>query len=291
MPSVPVKIINAFTDAGAGGNPAGVVFPADHLTNEMKQQVAAKVGVSETAFVSKSQSADFKLDFFTPNRQIAHCGHATIATFAYLVEQGQVKGPNSSKETIDGNRAIFLQGDMAFMEQLAPKYTALDDPTVQQVLASIGARPADLLPERAPLIVNTGNSFLVIPLKDESALRSLQPDAATITAISDRFDLIGYYPSTLQTQVAGRDAAARMFAPRYAIPEEAATGMAAGPLACFLFDQLNIKKQRLIFEQGRLMPNPSPSEITVDLTLEAGRITRLLAGGRARVMRSFDVEI
>ncbi len=291
MPNINVKIVNAFTDAGSGGNPAGVVFPADHLTNEMKQQVAARVGVSETAFVSKSQSADFKLDFFTPNRQIAHCGHATIATFAYLAEQGQVKGPNSSKETIDGNRAIFLAGDMAFMEQLAPRYTALDAPTVQQVLASIGARPTDLMPDRAPLIVNTGNSFLVIPLKDEQALRALQPDAAAISAISDRFDLIGYYPFTLQTQVAGRDAAARMFAPRYAIPEEAATGMAAGPLACFLYDQLNIKKPRFLLEQGRLMPNPSPSEITVDLTLEAGRITRLLAGGRARVMRSFDVEI
>ncbi|HNO86614.1 MAG TPA: PhzF family phenazine biosynthesis isomerase, partial [Anaerolineales bacterium] len=107
---ITINIINAFTDAGEGGNPAGVVYPADEFTKEDKQKIAAKVGLSETAFVSRSQSAEFKLDFFTPNKQIAHCGHATIATFSYLSQQGIVKGPKSSKETIDGNRDIYLKG-------------------------------------------------------------------------------------------------------------------------------------------------------------------------------------
>jgi len=85
-----------------------------------KLKIAAKVGLSETAFVSSSKSADFKLDFFTPKRQIAHCGHATIATFSYLQQLGRIGKETTSKETIDGNRNIFIDGDMAFMEQLAP---------------------------------------------------------------------------------------------------------------------------------------------------------------------------
>ena len=52
------------------------------LSNEQKILIAQKVGLSETAFFSKSTVTDFKLDFFTPTRQIAHCGHATIAAFS-----------------------------------------------------------------------------------------------------------------------------------------------------------------------------------------------------------------
>lgn len=78
--NVRVEIVNAFVDAGTGGNPAGVVLDADGLSDGQKLAVARQVGLSETAFVSASEVASFKLDFFTPARRIAHCGHATIAT-------------------------------------------------------------------------------------------------------------------------------------------------------------------------------------------------------------------
>ena len=83
-----VKIVAAFVEDNKGGNPAGVVLDADHLTRDQKINIAARVGLSETAFVSRSDQSDFKLDFFTPSWQIAHCGHATIATFAYLQQAG-----------------------------------------------------------------------------------------------------------------------------------------------------------------------------------------------------------
>lgn len=290
-----INVVNAFTDQGEGGNPAGVLLDADGLDQEIKQQIAARAGLSETAFVSASETAAFKLEFFTPTRQIAHCGHATVATFSYLVQQGRVTGLDSSKETIDGNRAIFLEGDLAFMEQLAPRYwsPAAGDAGVgiDEILASLRLQNSDLLPGHGPLVVNTGNSFLVVPVASERALATVSPDQAAIERISEKLDLIGYYAFTLETQVPGRDAAARMFAPRFGIPEEAATGMAAGPLACYLFDYIGIKKERIIIEQGRLMTPPSPSEIIVELTLNRGEITRLAAGGRARLMHQIQVEM
>lgn len=63
---VEVRIVNAFTDGAAGGNPAGVVLDADALSTAQKQAIAARVGLSETAFVSASEVAPFKLEFFTP---------------------------------------------------------------------------------------------------------------------------------------------------------------------------------------------------------------------------------
>lgn len=202
---ITINVINAFTDAGEGGNPAGVVYPADEFSNEVKQKIAAKVGLSETAFISKSQSAEFKLDFFTPNKQIAHCGHATIATFSYLSQQGIVKGPKSSKETIDGNRDIYLKGEVAYMQQLAPKYFPLPHKSIseQDVLDSLRLQKADLLEGHKPMPVNTGNSFMMIPVKDEAILKSINPDLNAIHQISEALDLIGYYPFTLEHRSAG----------------------------------------------------------------------------------------
>ena len=115
-------LVNWFTNNGKGGNPAGVVLNADKLSDFQKLEIAQAVGYSETAFVSASNTADFKLDFFTPNKQIAHCGHATIATFSYLSQLGKIQNSNTSKETIDGIRKVTIADDLAFMEQLAPKY-------------------------------------------------------------------------------------------------------------------------------------------------------------------------
>jgi PhzF family phenazine biosynthesis protein len=95
-----VRVVNAFVDGERGGNPAGVVLQADALSAAQKQAIAAQVGLSETAFVSCSQSAAFKLEFFTPTRQIAHCGHATVAAFSLLRQLGLVGEGWSNKETI-----------------------------------------------------------------------------------------------------------------------------------------------------------------------------------------------
>ena len=287
---IKAHIINAFIDGNIGGNPAGVVLNADDLSSSQKLEIASKIGLSETAFVSPSKVADFKLDFFTPTKQIAHCGHATIATFVYLRELGLITKTESSKETIDGNREIYFDGDMAFMEQVAPSYKEVSH-CIDAILSSLRIAADDLLNNHNPVIVNTGNSFLIVPLKDEKAVLDDHVDLDEIQRISEEFDLIGYYIFSQKTRVPGRDAATRMFAPRYGISEESATGMAAGPLACYLYDKLGINKDTFLIEQGHLMEPPSPSVIKVQLKLKDKKIFRLIAGGKAKVMKSLIIRI
>lgn len=280
---VPVKIINAFVEDGKGGNPAGVVLDADQLTNEQKLKIAASVGLSETAFVSRSETADFKLDFFTPNRQIAHCGHATIATFSYLQQLGRIPNPITSKETIEGNRQILIRSGVPYMEQTAPVCSDVSD-LFSEVLDSLGLVGSDAMPGAPLQVVDTGNRMLIIPLNSAAVLRRIQPDFAAIGRISERLDLIGYYAFSLETQKEGRDATVRMFAPRYGIAEEAATGMGAGALACYLHDTLGISKKSFLIEQGYFMEPPSPSLLTVELNTGKGTgISNLWVGGQGLV--------
>jgi len=290
---IEVQIVNAFVDGTTGGNPAGVVVDADGLTVAQKLKVAQHVGLSETAFVSASDVATVKLEFFTPTRQIPHCGHATIATFSLLRQLGAVGEGRLSKETTDGNRAILVDGGMAFMEQRAPHYiqVATMSELGGRVVASLGLTPTRLLSGVDPFVVNTGNAFLIVPLLDEPSVAELRPHWDLVESLSEGLDLIGYYVFSMTTKVRGRHAGARMFAPRFGIPEEAGTGMAAGPLACFLHDYLRVEEREISIEQGWLMQPPSPSVIMVRLEFADGKISRLMAGGAARVVSSMRVDV
>lgn len=281
MKEVIVKIVYAFSINGIGGNPAGVVLNADSLSNVDKQHIATKMGLSEIAFVSKSNQADFKLEFFTPTRQIAHCGHATIATFSYLKKMGLITADRSSKETIDGNRDIYFKNGFAYMEQASPSYKNVES-ELPEILASLNLSKTDLLENHTPSIVNTGNSFLIIPVANEIILKKVRPDMEKIRKYSEMHDLIGYYVFSLASEE-HVNASTRMFAPRYGIDEESATGMAAGPLACYFFDNNFTKETELMIKQGEYMLKPSPSLIRVNLIIENGQIKKLYAGGDAFV--------
>lgn len=294
---VEVHIVHAFTQQNEGGNPAGVVLNADTYNTEQKLQIARAVGLSETAFVSSSDCASFKLEFFTPNRQIAHCGHATVATFSLLRELGKVSDGLCSKQTIDGNRDILIKGDLAFMQQNTPRYQSIsaDDSDFAslhaRILQSMGLTEHDLLRDRLPTIVNTGNAFLAIPIIGRECLANIQPNHEEIGNISEELDLVGFYPFTLDVQDSSHAASTRMFAPRYGIGEESATGTAAGPLACLLYSQYNIPGPTLQIEQGVLMEPASPSLIKVELDIQQGQIPSLMVGGRARVEKTMSVRI
>ncbi|GLU45245.1 PhzF family phenazine biosynthesis protein [Allomuricauda sp. NBRC 101325] len=285
MEQITVHIVHAFDINGTGGNPAGVVLNDDTFSAKEKQHIARKVGLSETTFISKSPISDFKLEFFTPNKQIAHCGHATVASFSLLREKGLIGDDRSSKETIDGTRNIHFDGDKVFMEQAQPVFTRLEI-IEDRVFDALGITRKDLATNLRPMKVSTGNAFVVVPLKSVDLLASLTPDSNAIIELSKHLGLVGLYPFVLGDD--GRvDAQARMFAPLYGIPEEAATGMAAGPLACYLHSQVQPKDQ-FVIKQGEFMEVPSPSLIYVQLNLVDGDINNLFAGGTAYTAKQLD---
>lgn len=283
-----VKVINAFSIDGKGGNPAGVVFGADEISNETKQAIATAAGFPETAFVSSSKLADYKLEFFTPLKQIPHCGHATIASFSYLKAIGEIAGDASSKETIDGCRAILFKNGVAFMEQKAPVFQTLEN-QVDDIVDSLGIAYKDLANGLSPTIVNTGNSFLIVPVKDENVLAGIHYKKEVVSRISGQHGLIGYYVYAKPT--GDFDASTRMFAPFYGIAEEAGTGMAAGPLAAYLFQEEKLGKEVVVIEQGRYMHPASPSRIQVDLEIVNDEILRLFAGGSSYMSGEKVVEL
>ncbi|PKV62719.1 PhzF family phenazine biosynthesis protein [Pontibacter ramchanderi] len=282
-------LVKAFTEQPNGGNTAGVVLFADRLSHERRQKIAAMLGLSETAFVSASEVGDVKVEFYTPLKQIPHCGHATVAAFSLLWQKGLLLNGSAVKESIDGTRQISFEEGKVYQAQLPPQYTPIAAAGIKPHLISTAlGLPAGFNFPAMPLIASTGVPFLLVPIPDEATLHHLQPDQELIRAVSDKAGLVGFYAFTTATQ--GADASARMFAPSYGIPEESATGMAAGPLACYLHDHLKQHKASFLIHQGYLMRHPSPSQIEVMLQLDGeGNIMGLRAGGNGLVIRKMEL--
>lgn len=278
--------INAFVSNGNGGNPAGVVLGADTLTAQQKQQIAATMGLSETAFVSRSKQQDYIVDFFTPNKQIALCGHATVGTFGFMKQSGLLNKDKLVIKTGVGDIGVFIKNGQVYMEQPAPTYTTVTE-DASFLAHSLGLSISQINPQ--PVIAGAGTHYVLIEVPDEKTLAQIVPNHSEIELYSEKQDLIGYYVYTRQTNNA--DATARMFASRYQIPEESATGVGAALLASYLFDYGITNKQELIIHQGFFMPVPSPSKIHAVLNIEEGKLKSVQVGGESKLMGEREIEL
>ena len=66
--------VDAFTSQPFRGNSAGVVFPADNLSEAQMQLIARELGHSETAFLLHSDDSDVRIRYFTPTVEVPICG-------------------------------------------------------------------------------------------------------------------------------------------------------------------------------------------------------------------------
>lgn len=85
--------IDSFSNKKFFGNPAGVVYKADGLTEVDMQRIARELNNSETAFIFSSDSKEYDVHvrFFTPLREVPICGHATIAAHYVIALENNFK--------------------------------------------------------------------------------------------------------------------------------------------------------------------------------------------------------
>ncbi len=195
MDTTRILQIDAFTDEPLAGNPAGLVPDADGLTADQMQAIAAEMAVSETAFVSASDdpNADRRIRYFTPTQEVDLCGHATIATFAHLHDEGVEPG-TTALETNVGVLEIELEADgTVWMTQDAPQIRAVDL-EYGRVADALGVEQAALegASDDIPLaMASTGVPYLVVPITYLSDLGSAEPDMAAIEALTDELGALG----------------------------------------------------------------------------------------------------
>lgn len=280
-----VAILKSFTYENSGGNGAGVVVLNQQIPNDKKQEIAYKVGLSETAFIYKRDENDYDVSFFTPVCEVDLCGHATIAAFYYLGKIGQIKGNDETKCVYQNTKAGRLKIEITFkgqdveyvlMQQSQPRiYGELKEK--KQIADSLNIDERLIcLPnyDIAPTIVSTGLKDILVPVSSRKVLNSLDVDFKMIEDISYENDVVGYHVFTIDNE----RVYARNFAPRVGINEECATGTSNGALGSLLFSKGFSNQMEVI--QGESMNQKSLIFVRID---SHNDIMDVYVGGKAHI--------
>ncbi|MFF5257580.1 PhzF family phenazine biosynthesis protein [Actinomadura viridis] len=219
-------VVDAFTDRPFAGNPAGVCLldaPADPA---WMQRVAAEMRHSETAFLRpvREAEADFELRWFTPETEVALCGHATLAGAHALYETGAVPAgrPIRFRTLRSGVLTVRPADEDGLLEMDFPASP------VEPAAAPDGLEKA----LGAPVSWTgwTGRNVqpdLLAEVSGEDTVRGLAPDFAALGALGARAVIV-----TAPAEPGGaHDFVSRVFAPSVGIDEDPVTGSAHCALA------------------------------------------------------------
>lgn len=272
---VSVELVKAFTKDKAQGNPAGVVRAADGLSDAQMLKVAQILGFSESAFVQHSDSADFKVRFFTPKQEVNFCGHATVATFYALAQaESVVIGAGGSGVARQETQAgIFpvrcYQDGKIMMTQGTPTFGNIESDT--QLIAGLLNIDETELGETPIQVVNTVTPVLIVPVRSLDVLRSIRPDLPGINRYSEQHDVGALYVFSTEPFSPGNDLSTRCFDPIVGIDEDAATGAAAGPLGCYLDKYVHGgSKKQFVIDQGFAMDTLSTLYVDISADVLVG---------------------
>ncbi len=286
--TVEVLLVNSFTSNGSGGNPAGVVLKADNLSWAQKQQIAQKVGYSETAFVSSDDEADFEITFFTVTGEVDFCGHATLAAFSVLYKMSIIEPGKYIQRTKAGLLPVVIDPDgHVVMELQLPK--KLGGFSYEEISEVIGIEHSILEKTKLPIeIVSTGMVDVIIPIP-KGYLDLIEANDSLISDFCREHDVLGFHLFELGDPDEPHTASCRNFAPLVGIHEESATGSSSGALACYLAEHLDSKNTSFTFEQGRAMN--CQSIITASVELNDLKIVKVKVGGVAKQMGKMQITL
>ncbi|MFD0445430.1 MULTISPECIES: PhzF family phenazine biosynthesis isomerase [Streptomyces violaceusniger group] len=193
-PDVDVLHYSAFTTRPDGGNPAGVVLDAAAVADDdaAMTAIAARVGYSETAFITERDEAArrYRLRYFSPLAEVAFCGHATIATSVALAERD---GPGELVfDTASGEIRVETTADgdgppRATLTSVPTRSRPADPGTeLEPTLAALGWSADDLDPALPPHVAFAGNDHLVLAAATRERLADLDYDFDALDAVMRR---------------------------------------------------------------------------------------------------------
>lgn len=220
-----IYIVNAFAETTFGGNPAAVIYLREWLTEDLMQKIAAQHNLAETAFIIP-QEDDYAIRWFTPEVEVALCGHATLASAHVFYDHLGYKkdkitfhsqsGPLYVSQRNDGKLTLDFPADKATEAQSLPAF--------EQGL------------KVKPLKVYKGSTDYMVVLENQQAIENLSPDFRILAQLKARGIIV-----TAKGNEA--DFVSRCFFPQSGIDEDPVTGSAHTTLAPYWAAQLG--KDRL----------------------------------------------
>jgi trans-2,3-dihydro-3-hydroxyanthranilate isomerase len=225
MRSARYVLADVFTDTPLAGNQLAVFTDARDLDELTMQALALELGLSETVFVlPPAEGGTVRVRIFNPDHEMRFAGHPVLGTAFVLAAPLQLGVV--VLETLAGHVPVELERDgsgaIVFGRMAQPVPAVGPYERAGELLAALGIERSELPVE----VYDNGarHAFAVLPAPGDVA--RLSPDWSALAG----HELTG----AIACAGSGAGWKLRMFSPIGGMGEDAATGSAAGPLACHL---------------------------------------------------------
>lgn len=245
-------VCDVFTDTPLEGNQVAVFTDAREIPERQLQRLAREMNFSETTFVyPPAAGGHVKMRIFTPNAELPFAGHPTLGTAFVLatpMQLGEIRietgrGIVPVRLEREGARIVF-----GWMTQPEPEFEPFA--RADELLAALGASRTELPVE----YYSQGPGHVFIELRSAEEVAALNPDFKAVVAVTS-----GGAACFARSNGGWK---MRVFVPGAGVPEDPATGSAAGPLALHL-----ARHGRIAFGE----------EIEISQGVEVGRPSKLHA--------------
>jgi len=281
------KKIDAFATVKSGGNPAGYISldsENDITTAEMLQIAKELKGfVNEVGYIRKTSINEFELKFYSSEREVDFCGHATIAIMYDLLKNDNTLQQFESL-LIKTNRGILkvenrIKDENAVFIFSPEPYENLIVPKTGDISVNLKVNP-DLIDDKLPVsIINAGLSTLIVPIRTLDAILSISPDLETLKdfCFKSGVDIIEVFTGEVSEKL--NNYRARVFAPTFGYIEDPATGSGNSAFGYYLLKNNMWKGDTITIEQNGLIDNFNI--VKLQKRIDENGNNRVLFGGGA----------
>lgn len=276
------NIVDVFTDTPFTGNALAVFTNAKGLSTESMQSIAREMNLSETVFfLPPEQGGHARLRIFTPNQELPFAGHPVLGSawvLGHPMEMGQLRLETGAGIIVVDLRREGGELHVAHMMQPLPSFETCNFADELDQALGLQAWPERL----ATTAAQNGPRHVLVEAKSVDELDTLRPDFGAMAQLTEAGVLV---------YAQGEGAYfARYFAPAAGIPEDPATGSAAGPLGAYLVMKGRHEAgSQLILRQGLAMRRPS--QLLVKIEKDGEAISAVRVGGSAIVVGRGELKI
>lgn len=257
------KKIDAFATEKSDGNPAGYIL-LDNLNNisesEMLQIAKELKGfVSEVGYVAKVGENEFDLRYYSSEREVDFCGHATIAIMYDLVKTDD-RVANFEALLINTNRGKLKVDNR--LKSTDSVFIMSPVPVTKEASVNIGELADKLRIDKGKIdpgfpisVINAGLTTLIVPIIDLESILSIKPDLEELKSFcfSIGIDIIEVFTSKVSDKT--NDYRTRVFAPTFGYIEDPATGSGNSAFGYYLINNNLWRSNALTIEQNGLKDN------------------------------------
>ena len=238
------KKIDAFATNMSGGNPAGYVWlnSKSDISNDEMQQIAKELKgfVNEVGFVYKTAKDAFTLRFYSSEREVDFCGHATIAIMYDLISNSSEllqfnllnietnRGTLVVENRIATENSVFIMAPQPFETHSLPDIGEIAEKLKLDI---------DEIDKNFPIaIINAGLSTLIVPIKTLNTTLKILPnlEELKVFCISKGIDIVEVFTTAVADK--SNNYRTRVFAPTFGYLEDPATGSGNSAFGYYLLN-------------------------------------------------------